>query len=77
MMRRKALTILSYNEDRVGWEAEEYWCSSVYAVLEWKYVSCNLTEKPMPPCYDMELLKKLLMQMCPAMGRKASLEIWL
>lgn len=38
-------------------------------------VSCNVTEKPVPHCYDMEQLKKLLMQMCPAMGRKVSLEI--
>lgn len=49
----------------------------MYAMLEWKYVSRNLTEKPVPHCYDMEQLKKLLMQMCPAMGRKASLEICL
>lgn len=49
----------------------------MYAVLEWKDVLHNLTEKPTPHCYDVEQLKKLLMQMCPAMGRKASLEIWL
>lgn len=46
----------------------------MYAVLEWKDVPYNPAEKPMPHCYDTEQVKKLLMQMCPAMGEKK--QVW-